>query len=165
MIVKEDDTIIVLGYEYFLNLTTFLNEYNQTEGKRFILKFSMFIHLLKFSLPLLSSEYRLQLSILNEAITGATLNDRWQHCIDHVDATSTLGFAVGRMFVKKKFNKAQSTASEMIKRIRDSFTANFPSIAWMDEETRHLAEEKIKSVTELIGYPNFIMNDTEINNK
>jgi neprilysin len=154
-----------LGYEYFLNLTNFLKEYNQTEENRFMLKFSMFIHLLKFSLPLLSSEYRSQLSILNEAITGATLNDRWQHCIDHVDATSTLGFAVGRMFVKKKFDKAKSTASEMIKRIRDSFTANFPTIQWMDEDTRHLAEEKIKSVTELIGFPDFIMNDAEINKK
>lgn len=164
-VIQNEETIIVLGYEYFQSLTELLKEYNQTEESRFILKFSIFTHILKFSLPLLSSDFRSQLSILNEAITGATLNDRWQHCIDHVDATSTLGFAVGRMFVKKQFDKAKSTASEMIQRIRDSFTANFPKISWMDEETRHLAEEKINSVNELVGFPDFIMNDTQLNNR
>ena len=164
-VIQNEETIVVLGSEYFINLTNLLNEYNKTEEGRFIINFSMFVHVLKFSLPLLSNDYRIQLSILNEAITGASLSDRWQHCIDHVDATSTLGFAVGRMFVKKKFNGSKSSASQMIQRIRNSFTANFPTVSWMDDETRLLAEEKIKNVNELIGYPDFIFNDTELNNK
>jgi membrane metallo-endopeptidase-like protein 1 len=163
--IKNDDTIVVLGYEYFQNLTNLLNEYNSTDETRFAIKFSMFIHLLKFSLPLISSEYRAQLNVLNEALTGASLNERWQQCIDHVDSTTTLGFAVGRMFVRKKFNKAKSTASDMIKRIRNSFTANFPSVSWMDEETRIAAEDKIQGVNELIGYPDYILNDLQLNEK
>lgn len=128
-------------------------------------KFFIYIHILKFTLPLLSNEFRQQLSLLNEALTGATLNERWQQCIDHVDSTASLGFATGRMFVRKTFKTAKANASNMIERIRRSFIANFPNVEWMDDETRHLAEDKIKSVIELIGYPEFILNDTELNTR
>ena len=55
--IKNEETLVITNYEYFQSLTKLLNEYNQTEEKRFILKFSIFAQLLKYSLPSLSKKY------------------------------------------------------------------------------------------------------------
>ena len=69
------------------------------------------------------------------------------------------------MFVRKSANDAKHSAKRMIKSIKQSFVENFPKIPWMDEETRRLAEEKVNSVDELIGYPDFIDYDELLNNR
>ncbi len=69
------------------------------------------------------------------------------------------------MFIRKSANDAKLSAKKMIKSIKQSFVENFPRIPWMDEETRHLAEEKVNSVDELIGYPDFIDDDELLNNR
>lgn len=67
------------------------------------------------------------------------------------------------MFIRKSPNNAKVLAQNMIRSIKNSFVENFPKIPWMDDETRKLAEEKVDSVNELIGYPDFIENDTLLN--
>jgi len=51
----------------------------------------------------------------------------------------------------------------MIKSIKESFVKKFEEIEWMDEETRLLAKEKVNYVDELIGYPDFLENDEQLN--
>jgi predicted metalloendopeptidase len=69
------------------------------------------------------------------------------------------------MFIRASPNNAKIEAQKMIRSIKHSFIENFPKIAWMDEETRHLAEEKVNSVDDLIGYPDFIENDEQLNGR
>ena len=69
------------------------------------------------------------------------------------------------MFIRKSSNDAKSSAKKMIKSIKHSFVQNFPKIPWMDDETRLLAEEKVDSVDELIGYPDFIDDDEQLNGR
>ncbi len=158
--VDENTTIIVLGKEYLKNLTELINSENEET-----LKFYAYVNLLKYLVPLLSREFSSQLYVLREALTGATQPERWTECIDHIDNTNTLGFASSRMFIRRNFNGAKSAALDMIDRVRESIISNFPNNAWMDAETRRLAEEKIRYITEMIGYPEFIMNDTLLNKK
>lgn len=66
------------------------------------------------------------------------------------------------MFIRASPNNAKSEAQKMIKSIKQSFIENFPKIPWMDNKTRLLAEEKVNSVDELIGYPDFIENNEQL---
>ena len=94
---------------------------------------------------------------------GSVNIERWQTCIEHTDNIFGLGYAITRMFVRKSPNNAKIEAQKMIKSIKKAFIDNFPKIPWMDNETRILAEEKVNSVDELIGYPDFIDDDVQLN--
>jgi predicted metalloendopeptidase len=76
-----------------------------------------------------------------------------------------LGFAISRIFIRKSPNNAKKSAQAIIKTIKDSFIKNFHKISWMDNTTRKLAEEKVNSVDELIGYPDFIQDDKALNER
>jgi predicted metalloendopeptidase len=50
----------------------------------------------------------------------------------------------------------------MIHDIRDAFNDLLEENDWMDKETRQVAEDKANSMTERIGYPEYITNDTRL---
>ena len=50
----------------------------------------------------------------------------------------------------------------MIHDIREAFNDLLEENEWMDTETRHVAEDKANSMTERIGYPEYITNDTRL---
>lgn len=89
--------------------------------------------------------------------------ERWQTCIEHTDNIFGLGYAVTKMFLRVVPNNSKNLALELIKSIKLSFTQNFHKLSWMDKETSLLAEEKVHFVDDLIGYPDFIENDTALN--
>ena len=160
-----DDEIIVLGIDYFQSLTHLIAEYEQDARKHVTLKLSVVWNLIKFCLPLLSKDYRNQVSILGEAMTGANPLERWQACVERTDNIFGLGFAVSRMFVKKMPADVKSMAQALIRSIKRSFVHNLPNLAWMDEKTRSLAEDKINSIEDLIGYPDFIQDPAALNQR
>ena len=96
---------------------------------------------------------------------GANSVERWQTCIERTDNIFGLGFAISRMFIRKSPNNAKQAAQTIIKSIKESFINNFPNITWMDNETRTKAEEKVNSVDDLIGYPDFIQDDKSLNER
>ena len=51
----------------------------------------------------------------------------------------------------------------MIRNIRDAFSELLERIDWMDDNTKNVAREKVASIAEKIGYPEYIFNDTAIN--
>ena len=56
----------------------------------------------------------------------------------------------------------QATALEMIHDIREAFNELLEENDWMDMETRSVAEDKANGMTERIGYPEYITNDTRL---
>lgn len=66
----ELDSVIVMGVEYFERLKSLLEEYQSTPEKQHTLKLTCIFHLIKFSLPLLSKEYRNMNNAIGEALTG-----------------------------------------------------------------------------------------------
>ncbi len=69
-VLNENDEIIVMGLDYFTSLTNLVREYQKDKNKEKTLRFSVLFHLIKFSLPLLSKDYRNQLTAIGEALTG-----------------------------------------------------------------------------------------------
>ena len=53
----------------------------------------------------------------------------------------------------------------MINEIRMAFTKNLKNLDWMDAETRKSAEEKANAITDMIGFPNFILNPKELDER
>lgn len=164
-VLNEHDEIIVMGLEYFTSLNDLIKEYQSDPKKENTLKFSIIVQLIKFSLPLLSKEYRNQFTALGEALTGSNSAERWQTCLEHTDTIFGLGFALTRIFIRVSPINSKTEAQKMIKSVKQSFIENFPRIPWMDEETRRLAEEKVNSVEDLIGYPDFVENDDLLNKR
>ena len=90
---------------------------------------------------------------MRSAITGAKeLLPRWQRVIATEDPA--LGFAIGKLFVEKKFppsSKAQVV--DILHGIRAALDSDLKDLAWMSPETRKAAAVKLGLMEERIGYP------------
>lgn len=86
-------------------------------------------------------------------LTGAKeLQPRWKRCVKMTD--QQLGEALGKKYVEKEFsqNSKQKTL-EMVDMIEKAMAADIKSLTWMSEATKQQALEKLKGVTNKIGYP------------
>lgn len=77
--------------------------------------------------------------------------ERWKKC---VEATNSLGEALGESYVQIKFSPESKTISlEMIKTIREVISANFKTLDWMEDGTKTKAVDKLTKINPKIGYP------------
>lgn len=53
----------------------------------------------------------------------------------------------------------------MINEIREAFVKNLINLDWMDAETRKAAKEKADAITDMIGFPDFILNANELDER
>lgn len=100
---------------------------------------------------------------VNKAIYGSDLSciERWRTCVSTVDGS--LGLALGKMFVENSFDeKSKIQAETMVTEIKDAFKRNLPGTSWIDDETRKKAIEKIDAVQNMIGFPDYILNQTRV---
>ena len=76
----------------------------------------------------------------------------WKRAVGIVNGT--LGEAVGQMYVKKYFpeeNKARMLA--LVKNLQKALGIRIENLAWMSQETKDKALEKLNAMTIKIGYP------------
>lgn len=87
---------------------------------------------------------------------------RWKICSR--TTMYTFGMAIGRLFVREAFDEeSKHKALDMIQDIREAFSERLSDLSWMDEETRTVAKDKALHIKEKIGYDDFILNDTALN--
>lgn len=53
----------------------------------------------------------------------------------------------------------------MINEVRTAFQKNLRKLDWMDEETRVLADEKADAISDMIGFPDYILNPPQLDEK
>ncbi|XP_075148601.1 M13 family metallopeptidase neprilysin 4 isoform X2 [Haematobia irritans] len=89
---------------------------------------------------------------------------RWKVCISQVN--TNLGMALGSMFVRKYFdeNSKQDTL-RMTHELQQAFREILKTTDWLEPETKILAEQKVNAMSLKIGYPDFILNTEELNEK
>ncbi|KAL3861753.1 hypothetical protein ACJMK2_007776 [Sinanodonta woodiana] len=93
-----------------------------------------------------------------------TEKPKWQKCVEYVN--KKFGIASGAMFVRDNFRKERKEmALEMIHDIREAFNELLEENDWMDDETRAVAREKANAMRERISYPDFILEDQELDEK
>ncbi|XP_005932227.1 phosphate-regulating neutral endopeptidase PHEX [Haplochromis burtoni] len=96
--------------------------------------------------------------------TGTTsLTPRWDKCVNYVE--NSLVYATGRLFVNTHFQEDKKhLMEELIDGIRWAFIDMLEKENdWMDDLTKKRAVEKAHAVLAKVGYPEFILNDTYLN--
>jgi len=163
--IDQNETIVVYSINYLVALSAIVKEkLKTTEGKNTLNNY-MIWQLIKSFNGALSKKYRDVDKILQKALTGTNVHEeRWRMCIS--DADNVLGFAIGAQFVNETFdNKTKPEAENMIKLITKAFRQGLVEADWMDDKTRNQAEKKADKITNMIGYPDYIINNTALEEK
>ncbi|KAK9886551.1 hypothetical protein WA026_016825 [Henosepilachna vigintioctopunctata] len=158
--------VVVYAPEYLTNLTELIKEYNSTTKGKIILNNYMIWQTVKSFTGCLSKAFRDSYKGLRKALMGSEGGEepQWRYCIQ--DTNNVLGFAIGAIFVREVFHQdSKLQAQEMINNVRDAFTGNFKNLDWMDVDTRKAAEKKAEAISDMIGYPDFIKDIKQLDEK
>ncbi|XP_043928223.1 phosphate-regulating neutral endopeptidase PHEX [Protopterus annectens] len=155
----ESETVIVHTPQYFQDLFNLLETVENRTVANYItwrMVHSRIFHL--------SRRFLYRHLDFARIITGTnSLADRWDKCVNLVE--SALPYASGRLFVDAYFQEDKKhMMEELIEGIRWAFIDMLDKEnGWMDTETKVKAKEKAHAVIAKVGYPEFIMNDTYLN--
>lgn len=108
-----------------------------------------------------TKDFRDNTSRFLKAIDYETLNLE-KMCVR--ETAHVLNFAVGRLYIDKYIGEEEMLEVEQLAEdIRSTFEVNFNHNDWMDPPTTQKALEKLRHMVPLIGYPNWIKIDSELN--
>ncbi|KAJ8916510.1 hypothetical protein NQ315_000152 [Exocentrus adspersus] len=164
--ITSKEQIVVYAPEYLGNLTLLINEYNSTEEGRIILNNYMVWQTVRVFTVCLSKAFRDAYKGLRTALLGSEGGEepQWRYCVQ--DTNTVLGFAIGAIFVREVFHQdSKLQAEEMINNVRNAFKKNFNNLKWMDEETRKVANDKADAISDMIGYPEFIRDTNQLDER
>ncbi|KAI5749978.1 hypothetical protein M8J76_011853 [Diaphorina citri] len=159
------DNVVVYAPKYLQQLTRLVKEYNSTTDGKIVLNNYLVWQTVKALTGYLSKAFRDAYKGLRKALFGSEGGEEpWKFCVS--DTNSVLGFALGAMYVREVFNgNSKPMAEDMINNIRQAFKKNLLSLKWMDKETFQLAENKADAITDMIGFPNYIMDADKLDEK
>lgn len=60
---------------------------------------------------------------------------------------------------------SKQQAEAMINEVRDAFKRNLKNLKWMDQETREAAMIKADAISDMIGFPDYILDSTQLDKK
>ncbi|MBX5482905.1 MAG: M13 family metallopeptidase [Myxococcaceae bacterium] len=92
-------------------------------------------------------------AFVSQNLSGAKVDlPRWKKCVSYTD--QLLGEALAVPFVKKYFGEeGKKTTLAMVQQIEKEFEKDLDSLSWMDDQTRERARQKLRAITNKIGYP------------
>ncbi|CAH0403542.1 unnamed protein product [Chilo suppressalis] len=160
--ISDTERIVVYAPDYFRNLTKVIAKYSKTEDDKRTLTSYMMWQVSRSLSTYLSKSFRDATKILRKALFGSEgTEESWRYCV--TDTNNAIGFAVGAMFVREVFHGEAKTQGEiMIDNIRAAFKRNLDHLDWMDTETRTAAEVKADAITDMIGFPDYILQKEEL---
>jgi putative endopeptidase len=80
------------------------------------------------------------------------LSPRWKRCVRA--ATGSLGEAIGQKYVEDTFGPEGKTRTlKMVNALETSLGQDIETLPWMGDDTKKQAIEKLKAITNRIGYP------------
>ncbi|KAK7601863.1 hypothetical protein V9T40_009304 [Parthenolecanium corni] len=157
MHIDYDHRVVVKEWDYFYNLANLLHN-TRTET------LANYLHwrIVRIFSSHLNREMR---DLSNEFIAihdGVVQSEpRWKDCL--VTVTNDLGFAVGYAYVKLHFDdEAMIMTKEMVDNIIAAFSQELKNAEWMDDATKNSALDKVKSMTHLVGYPEWYHNESAL---
>uniref|UniRef100_A0A915L194 Uncharacterized protein n=1 Tax=Romanomermis culicivorax TaxID=13658 RepID=A0A915L194_ROMCU len=155
---KPDFTVIVNEPTFMQNL----NDLLQNTDKRIVVNYIIW-RFLKMWSKILDSRFDDIFQDFAQVMLGRQQKPvRWKHCVP--STVSTFDMAVGALYVKQHFkHEDKEEALSMIKHLQTAFRQLVSKLDWMDEQTKKVAIEKAQAMLNHIGYPEFILNNTALN--
>ncbi|XP_031705969.1 phosphate-regulating neutral endopeptidase PHEX [Anarrhichthys ocellatus] len=157
--ISPSESVIVRAPQYFKELFKLIN----TTDSRTVANYVQWRTVLS-RITTLSRRFLYRYLDFARVTTGTTsLTPRWDKCVNYVE--NTLGYATGRLFVNTHFEEDKKhMMEELIEGVRWAFIDMLEKENdWMDEPTKKKAIEKAHAVLAKVGYPEFILNDTYLN--
>lgn len=157
---SNDEKLVSFAPEYMKDIADLLAK----TDKRTIANYVVWRVVLEFmpDLPEVYQKVRRNYRARSQGITRD--KPRWQKCVELTN--EEMGMAVGAMFIRENFKKeSKDAALHMIHNLREAFNDLLNENDWMDESTRKVARVKAYAMNERIGYPDFIKNESKLNEK
>ncbi|XP_025083813.1 endothelin-converting enzyme 2-like isoform X1 [Pomacea canaliculata] len=149
--ITKDEMVANDALTYYTNLFTLVNQ----TSKRTLLNYGMWRQLCDF-LGYLGPKFT---KIVKEAI-----GEPDEVCVVHTQ--TIFQYAVGRLYVDSKFSSQDKLRmTRMIESLMKTFKEMLQENTWMTQATRDEALKKLSYFTVKVGYPDFILNDTALNEK
>jgi endothelin-converting enzyme/putative endopeptidase len=111
-------------------------------------------HLLHANTAFLPAAFvRETFSFYGQTLTGQKeMRPRWKRCVDYAD--NQLGEALGSKFVERTFGaEGKQRTLRMVDALEKALGQDIQTVGWMTPATREKALEKLKAITNKIGYP------------
>jgi len=143
------DSVVVSQPKYLETLQTIFNENKVNDWKEYM-KWT----LLRQSSGLLSTEigdanWQFYGKTLTGAVQQRPADERALQTVN-----GTLGEALGKLYVEKKFPaEAKAKEEAMIANVMKAYENRIDRLPWMTKETKEKAKEKLNKLTIKIGYP------------
>ncbi|XP_032186119.1 phosphate-regulating neutral endopeptidase PHEX [Mustela erminea] len=153
------ENVVVRVPQYFKDLFRILG----SERKKTIANYLVW-RMVYSRIPNLSRRFQYRWLEFSRVIQGTTtLLPQWDKCVNFIE--SALPYVAGKMFVDVHFQEdKKEMMEELIEGIRWAFIDMLEKEnEWMDAGTKRKAKEKARAVLAKVGYPEFIMNDTYVN--
>ncbi|WP_218353186.1 M13 family metallopeptidase [Alteromonas lipotrueiana] len=105
---------------------------------------------------------------------GKTLNGqqeprpRWKRALSQMSGTESLGFAIGKTYVKEYFpESSKEQMNDLVENLRAALKKRIENLDWMGDETKEAAKEKLAAFRPKIGYPDewIELTDVEISSE
>ncbi|VVC45563.1 Hypothetical protein CINCED_3A014184 [Cinara cedri] len=159
------ENVVVYSPSFLTNLTQLINEYSKSPENKTVINNYLVWQTVRTVTPYLSKVFRDAYKGLRKALLGSEGGEEpWRYCIS--DTNNVLGFALGALYVREVFHgQSKKLAEEMINEIKTAFKDNFKNLHWMDKETLIEAEQKADAITDMIGFPDFIMDSDQLDEK
>ncbi|XP_066996850.2 endothelin-converting enzyme homolog [Anabrus simplex] len=163
--ITSKEMVVVYAPEYLTKLTDIIKGYQKTPEGKIILNNYLVWQTVRSLTACLSKAFRDAYKGLRKALNGSEGGEEpWRYCV--TDTSNLIGFAVGAMFVREVFHgNSKPMAEQMINEVRTAFKKNLKNLNWMDTETREAAEGKADAITDMIGFPEYILNPDQLDEK
>jgi endothelin-converting enzyme/putative endopeptidase len=143
------ETLNVAVPDFFKNLDSLINDTSLDDLKTYLTW-----HVVRSQAPLLSAPFVDEnFNFYGRILTGAKeLRPRWKRCVSFVD--SDLGEALGKKYVERTFGaEGKERTLKMVRAIENTLARDIKELTWMTPETKERALEKLRAITNKIGYP------------
>ncbi|XP_064634733.1 endothelin-converting enzyme homolog isoform X2 [Lineus longissimus] len=96
------------------------------------------------------------------AVSGrAEFLGTWRFCFYLV--SDKMKDALSAMFVRDHFaDESKPKVHEMVGYLKTALSSRLQQVTWMDDATRKVAKDKLSSVVDKLGYPDFMMDDAQL---
>lgn len=146
--IPKQDYIIVSTPSFFNGLDSLLVSVPLDTWKQ-LAKFEV----LKSAAPYLSNDFVLANFEYQKAISGQKeITPRWQRMSALIDGS--IGDMLGKIYVDRYFKpEAKQRMLEMVNNLQQTFAGRIKKLAWMSDETKAKALNKLMAITKKIAYP------------
>ncbi|NDV91824.1 M13 family peptidase [Alteromonas sp. 345S023] len=113
-------------------------------------------HTIKNNAGLLSQDiYQANFDFYGTTLSGQKEpRPRWKRAVSQMSGTQSLGFAIGKLYVKEYFpESSKEQMAALVENLRAALDERIDSLDWMGEETKANAKQKLMAFNPKIGYP------------